>query len=200
MKSKRSEFFVQHHFTNCLLTARGEGQQGTQRDHDTNPQGAGTSTIPMIVEQGSSSWLLRAIQISWAKLLPLDNRSLVQNGGESCIASQGTGVESSQRRAYEDFRYPGKLKCNYVLCLRPNNSPHEYHMDPKLMGSQVAHHLLRNSMAWRSGVPHEDILRVLLYEVLPQSALQRPEQHPAEPSPTDEGAHENLLDGVPDSV
>jgi alpha-tubulin suppressor-like RCC1 family protein len=187
MKSKRSEFFVRHHFSDCLYDY--EGYVKASRGPIMATKGVeaylNTSSIPIIrslgeqiMEQTSESeQSSRAVEARGrpgpSNIKALQAKGLVLSRAKDTLTRTLTALQSSE--------------VSYVLCLKPNSDPKEYHFDPKLMTAQVKHHALEelhrmSLQGYRNQVPYADFYRKFCRAISPFSDI---EKHPKAPSSSD---------------
>ena len=193
MKSKRSEFFVHHHFTDCLYDGEGFVKASKAPNAITTQiqKALNKSTVSIISEQAAgimaaasdTDLVGKAADARQAKPGPKMggvNRALQAKG---LVLSRARDVLTKTLGTLENSAV------TYVLCLRPNESPHEYHLDPKFMDPQVAHHLLEElhslcTVGYRIKMPYASFYRKYCRAISPYSDL---EQHPEDPGPADVG-------------
>ncbi len=184
MKSKRSEFFVHHHFADCIYDCEG-----------------------YVKANKTPNYVSKAVEI----FLNKSNVGIISNLGEIILAQ---GAETDQTGRAADARgKPGpsmnkvlqakglvmtrakdvltktigvleNSDLSYVLCMRPNLDPTEYHFDPKLMTSQVKHHALDelHRMSWQglgNQVAYADFFRKFARALSPFFDIEKQPRTPA---------------------
>ena len=191
MKSKRSEFFVQHYFTNCLYDCEGFVRANRAPNAITTQihKVLNTSTIPFIAEQGSliTAAVSDADLVGKAAAARQSKPGPKLGGINRALQAKGLVLSRARDVLTKTLGILENSNVTYVLCLRPNVSPHEYHLDPKFMGPQVAHHLLGDlhglcAVGYRIKISYASFYKKFCRTISPYSDL---EQHPAEPRSAD---------------
>jgi hypothetical protein len=151
MKSKRSEFFVHHHFADCLYDCEGYVKASKTPNYVTKAVEIflNKSTVGMVKDLGEV--ILAETDQTDQTGRAADARGKPGPSMNKVLQAKGLVMTRAKDVLTKTLGVLENSEISYVLCLRPNQDPMEYHFDPKLMTSQVNHHALDelHRMSWQ---------------------------------------------------
>lgn len=151
MKSKRSEFFVHHHFSDCLYDCEGYVKASKTPNYVNKAveEFLNKSDVALVKDIGETIMAQGAETDQTGRAA--DARGKPGPSMNKVLQAKGLVMTRAKDVLTKTLGVLGNSDISYVLCLRPNQDPTEYHFDPKLMTSQVKHHALDelHRMSWQ---------------------------------------------------